>query len=84
MAGQVGPELSQCTSWPEREAAQVRQYQPDVAALLVGRWDIGDRMHDGKWMHIGEPDFDRHLISELEREVNVLGSGGATVALWRC
>ena len=74
-------ENSDCPNWPQLRSAQIRQYHPDVAALLIGRWEVHDRVHDGLWMHVGQPEFDRYVTGELEQAVAVLGSGGATVAL---
>jgi hypothetical protein len=78
-AGQPNPE---CADWPQLRTRLIGQYQPDVAALLIGRWEVLDRVHDGRWMHVGQPDFDRYLTGELEQAVAVLGSRGATVALF--
>ena len=39
--------------------------------VLAGRWEVSDRLIDGKWMHIGEPAFDADLKQSLEQAVQV-------------
>jgi peptidoglycan/LPS O-acetylase OafA/YrhL len=70
-----------CQSWPQIRANDVQTYDPDVAVLLTGRWEVLDRVHDGQWMHVGEPAFDAYLASELDLAINVLSAGGAKVLL---
>jgi lysophospholipase L1-like esterase len=52
-----------------------------VVLLVTGRWETMDREHQGDWTHIGKPDFDAYLSSELEQAVTVLGSTGAKVVI---
>jgi hypothetical protein len=79
--GQVEPPPSYCATWPQDRAKQVAFDRPDLVALLVGRWEIVDQVHDGQWVHVGEPAFDAYLASELDRAIDVLSSTGARVAL---
>ncbi len=69
-----------CLTWPQRWKGLVDSFRPDVTLVLLGRWEVLDRVHDGQWMHIGEPPFDAYLKSELELGVNVLTSDGGRVA----
>jgi peptidoglycan/LPS O-acetylase OafA/YrhL len=68
-----------CDSWPAFRASDVSRYDPDVAVLLTGRWEILDRVYNGQWVHVGEPDFDKYLASRLDQAINVLSAGGAKV-----
>ena len=70
-----------CENWPTTRAADVKEYDPDVVALLTGRWEVVDRVHDGQWMHVGEPAYDAYLSSELDTAIQVLSAGGAKVLL---
>ena len=79
--GQVDDQMPKCDQWPERWAADVAEIHPDVVLVLVGRWEVMDRVHDGRWMHLGDPDYDAYLVSELEAALPVLTAGGARVAL---
>ncbi len=69
-----------CLTWPQRWQADVDSFRPDVTLVLLGRWEVLDRVHDGQWMHIGEPTFDAYLKSELELATTVLASKGGRVA----
>ncbi len=53
--------------------------KPDEVLLLVGRWETMDRLHDGQWMHLGDPAYDSYLSTELDTAVGLLGAGGARV-----
>jgi hypothetical protein len=69
-----------CLTWPQRWQSLVDTFRPDVTLVLLGRWEVLDRVHDGQWMHIGEPPFDAYLRSELELAETVLTSRGGRVA----
>ena len=49
--------------------------------MLAGRWEVDDRMIDGRWMHIGQPAFDADLQSSLEQAVDVATSTGALMVM---
>jgi peptidoglycan/LPS O-acetylase OafA/YrhL len=70
-----------CRDWPRIWEAAVARDDPDVALVLVGRWETMDRVLDGRWSHVGEPAFDAHLRSELELAIRIAGAGGAHVLL---
>jgi len=69
-----------CLTWPQRWQSLVDNFRPDVTLVLLGRWEVLDRVHDGQWMHIGEPGFDAYLRSELELAESILTSRGGRVA----
>ncbi|WP_232007177.1 acyltransferase family protein [Mycobacterium intermedium] len=77
--GQTLEQRAECDNWPTRWTAQVNQDQPDVALLVIGRWETVDRVNEGKWTHIGEPTFDAYLNFELQRALNIVGSTGVRV-----
>ena len=80
----IGKTLEQkpeCNDWPLRWSTQVGQDQPDVALLIIGRWETVDRVNEGKWTHIGDPSFDAYLNAELERALNIVGSTGVRVVV---
>ena len=80
--GKAGPTTIGCDQWPDRFAKRVDEVKPDVAALLVGRWEVTDQLLDGRWTHIGEPDFDAYLASQLDLAITTLSAGGAKVVLF--
>jgi hypothetical protein len=73
--------LAKCRDWPTRWERAVARDHPDVALILVGRWETMDRVLDGRWTHVGEPAFDAHLRSQLRLAISVAGSRGAQVVL---
>ena len=77
----IGTQNPPCLVWPANRAKDVKTYDPDVALLVTGRWEILDRVHDGQWMHVGEPAYDSYLGSELDRAIGILSAGGAKVLL---
>jgi len=81
-AGQVRDDSPFC----RQGAAEVwRPYvdsiRPAVVVVLEGLWEVVDRRHDGQWMHLGEPVFDRFLERQLDESLDALTSRGAAVAL---
>ncbi len=75
------PLMPACRDWPRIWQAAVARDDPDVAFILVGRWETMDRVLDGRWTHVGEPAFDAHLRAELELAIRIAGAGGAHVLL---
>ena len=69
-----------CDHWPRQWAEHIGRFDPDVVLAVIGRWEVMDRVHDGRWTHLGDPVFDRYLTDELERAVEVLSVGDAIVA----
>ena len=68
-----------CLSWPQRWQSQVATFRPDVTLVLLGRWELVDRVHNGGWEHIGQPDFNSYLTAQLETVVQTLTSDGGRV-----
>ncbi len=80
----LGKTLNQkpeCDAWPSRWPRRIAYDKPDVALLIVGRWETTDRVIDGQWTHIGDPAFDAYVAGELRRAMDVLGSTGARVVI---
>ncbi len=65
--------------WPAQWAGDLRQFHPNVSIVLVGRWEITDRLINGHWMHIGQPAYDAVLKQSLEQAVATASSTGALV-----
>ena len=70
-----------CAKWPAKRTADVKTYDPDVAVLLAGRWEVLDRVYNGQWMHVGDPAYDNYLLRQMNLAIQVLSSGGAKVLL---
>ncbi|MEO8814345.1 MAG: acyltransferase family protein [Mycobacterium sp.] len=80
-AGKTLDQKAECERWPDRWTRQVSQDQPDVTLLIVGRWEIVDRVNEGRWTHIGDPTFDAYLTFELTRALDILGSTGGRLVV---
>ena len=74
-------EWVRCDTWPQRWAADVATFHPDVVALMEGAWEVRDRYLGHRWVHIGQPAYDRRELADLERAVGILSGTGARVAL---
>ncbi len=64
-------DLPQCAGWPETWAADIDRTDPDLVAVLVGRWDVMDRWYDGEWRQVGDATFDEYLRRQFERVLKV-------------
>jgi hypothetical protein len=71
----------QCEDWPERWAALLEEFDPDVVVVLSGAWDWVDRKLPEwpEWESYGDPDFDAHVIDEYHAAAELLTSTGAQV-----
>ena len=79
--GKTLEQRAECDTWPIRWSAQIYQDQPDVALLIIGRWETVDRVNEGQWTHIGDPTFDSYLNAELQRALKIVGSTGIRVVV---
>jgi hypothetical protein len=79
--GQTLDPKPECDTWPGRWSAQITRDRPDVALLIIGRWETVDRVNEGRWTHIGDPSFDGYITQELQRALAVLGSTGARLVV---
>lgn len=79
--GSVQQQRPECAGWPQLLHQAATSDGVDVVMILVGRWETMDRVHNGKWTHLGNPSFDDYVRGELERAVAIAASGGARVVL---
>ena len=79
--GQQSNLLPQCQTWAGTWQAAVVRDNPDVVAILVGRWELMDRFYQGRWTHLGDPAYDAYVEARLERGIAIAASRGAKVAL---
>jgi peptidoglycan/LPS O-acetylase OafA/YrhL len=70
-----------CTAWAKRWQKGVRADEPDVAVIELNRWELMDRRYHGRYQHVGDPDYDQYLTTQLDKAVGIAGSGGAAVVL---
>jgi peptidoglycan/LPS O-acetylase OafA/YrhL len=79
--GETLTQKPECETWPQRWAQRISHAKPDVALLIVGRWETVDRVNEGIWTHVGDPAFDAYVGGELRRAIDILGSTGARVVV---
>ncbi|MFC3383609.1 acyltransferase family protein [Couchioplanes azureus] len=70
-----------CETWDRRWRRNVRQDDPDVAVILLDRWELMDRKLDGRYRHVGQPDYDAYLRGELDLAIRTVTSRGAVPVL---
>ncbi len=71
VSGNQQPQPLECNNWPLTWAQNVSNFSPQVCAILIGRWELVDRVENGKWSHIGEYSYDRQLQKELLQAVMI-------------
>ncbi len=79
--GVAGKEQPECTDWPQVWAQAVRDNKPDLAAILVGAWEVFDRQVDGRVLKVGTPEMEQSLRDQLDRARSILTADGAQLAI---
>jgi peptidoglycan/LPS O-acetylase OafA/YrhL len=59
---------------------QVRTFDPDLAVVMIGAWELYDHQVDGRTLRVGTPAYTGFLRGELERVVATLHARGARIA----
>jgi peptidoglycan/LPS O-acetylase OafA/YrhL len=72
---------SYCPLWTVSWRRGVRSDDPDVAVILLDRWELMDAKLRGVYEHVGQPDFDAYLLGQLDRAVSIVDDRGARVVL---
>jgi peptidoglycan/LPS O-acetylase OafA/YrhL len=78
--GAVNEQRKECDLWQRTWVAKVAQADADVVAVLVGRWEVMDRVVNGQWRRIGDPVFDNVVRTQIEQAYRAASIRGATVA----
>ena len=80
--GSVTQAAQGCANWQQTWQHQVDRLDPDVVAVLLGRWEVSDRIVGGRWTRIGEPAWDNRYAGELGQAIRILSSKGAHVVVF--
>ncbi len=80
--GSITQAAQGCADWPQTWQQRVDRLDPDVVAVLLGRWEVSDRIVGGTWTRIGEPAWDHLYASELGHAIRILSSRGAHVVVF--
>jgi len=75
------PTNEECSGWPLRWRKTVDEYQPSVAVVLVGAWDVVDHRIDGDILPVGTDAWVVYMNHQLDTATAVLGARGARVVL---
>lgn len=70
-----------CKDWPTVWKGLVDEYQPDVVAVLLGRFEYQNRLINGHWYTVGQAPWDDMITSAMTQAIRVVSSDGARVAL---
>ncbi|HET7668511.1 MAG TPA: acyltransferase family protein, partial [Mycobacterium sp.] len=79
--GETLNQKPECDDWPARWWQRINHDRPDVVLLIIGRWEVVDRVNEGSWTHIGDDAYDEYLRGELQRAVDILTSTGARLVV---
>ncbi|GIF76098.1 acyltransferase family protein [Asanoa siamensis] len=79
--GAPHPNYPGCDTWDQRWRRDIGTDDPDVAVILLDRWELMDRRLNGRYQHVGQPEFDAYLTRELNLAIDVVGSRGGHVVV---
>ncbi|OLB74258.1 MAG: acyltransferase [Actinobacteria bacterium 13_2_20CM_2_71_6] len=81
MLGSPHTNYPYCPAWPSIWRTGVDTDDPDVAVILLDRWELMDRKLDGVYRHVGQPEYDTYLTGQLDQAVTITTARGARVVL---
>lgn len=68
-----------CRDWRTEWSKYVDQFHPSLAVVVMGNWEVSDRIIDGHRLRFGTPEHDAYFSKLLDEVVTVLGRPGTTV-----
>lgn len=71
-----------CEAWPAAWQDALARNTPDLVGIVVGRWELMDRMYDGRWTNLFDPAFAAYVESEVDAAITLAQSGGARVVVF--
>jgi hypothetical protein len=70
-----------CDKWDQRWRNAVTGDDPDVSVILLDRWELMERRINGRYQHLGDPDYDTYVTGELNLAISIAAGKGARVVL---
>lgn len=70
-----------CNNWEQHWRSVLDAHQPDVTVMMVGAWEILDRIIDGRHFVVGAPDYDAYIDSQLTLGFEIATQGNRPLAL---
>lgn len=72
-----------CEAWPTAwQDALARNHPVDLVAIVIGRWELMDRVFEGRWTNLFDPAFAAYVESEVDAAVTLAASTGARVVVF--
>jgi len=75
-----------CTDWEQTWPKALEVFQPQIAQVVTGTWEVADIRLPGsdEFAALGDPEVDRFVADELTTAADTLSAGGAMVlfVLW--
>src|SRR5580698_6906915 len=69
-------DLSLIIPWATQWAQEIAEIHPNVVVEGAGRWELVDRLYQGKWANILQPHFAAYVKSQLEKAADVVNAAG--------
>ncbi len=69
-------DLSLIIPWATQWAQEIAEIHPNVVVEGAGRWELVDRLYQGKWTNITQPDLAAYIKSQLEKAAAVANDAG--------
>ena len=67
---------SEVIPWATQWAEEIAQLHPNVVVEGAGRWEVVDRLYQGKWENILQPQFAAYIKSQLQKAADVVNAAG--------
>jgi peptidoglycan/LPS O-acetylase OafA/YrhL len=77
----VEPETNGCPDPVADWGSAVTEFDPEVAVVSVGAWEVFDRRFGDRWVSWGEPEFDRRFERRMTEVLDSLTGNGARAVL---
>ena len=71
-----GDPPNEVTPWPTQWSNEIAQLHPNVVVEGAGRWEVVDRLYQGKWENILQPQFAGYIKSQLEKAAGIANAAG--------
>jgi peptidoglycan/LPS O-acetylase OafA/YrhL len=63
--------------WPYQWLKAMNEVHPNVAVLLAGHWEVVNRVYQGKWTNILNPQFASYVKTQLEAASTLVTATGS-------
>jgi peptidoglycan/LPS O-acetylase OafA/YrhL len=64
------------TPWATQWTEEMAQLHPNVVVEGAGRWELVDRLYEGKWTNILQPHFAGYIKAQLEKAADLVNAAG--------